>query len=102
MTSDRSTANVDYVPTLKIWADLDFAESELLQRRVNLVQPIWEGTLTDFDDRIPIIVKRKNGRIIADGPSLSITGNTNSSLLKQLSANFHNVSFDSLSSVIFF
>ncbi|KAL1938618.1 hypothetical protein VTO73DRAFT_11433 [Trametes versicolor] len=86
---DRSPANVDYVPTLKIWADLDFAESELLERRVNDVQPIWEGTLTDFDGRIPVIVKRKNGRIIADGPSLSITGNTNSPLLKQLSANFH-------------
>ncbi|KAI0637517.1 hypothetical protein C8Q77DRAFT_372085 [Trametes polyzona] len=67
---DQSPAFVDYTPVLKLWASLDYEESQLLDSSVNNVKPLWEGTLTQLTGQLlNITVKRVNGQLVADGPT---------------------------------
>ncbi|KAH9847493.1 hypothetical protein C2E23DRAFT_907054 [Lenzites betulinus] len=68
--ADQSPGYVDYDPALKLWASLDFQQSELLDSSVNNVTPLWEGTLTQLTGaKVNITVKRVNGTLVADGPT---------------------------------
>ncbi|KAL1938587.1 hypothetical protein VTO73DRAFT_11402 [Trametes versicolor] len=87
--ADQSPGYVDYVPTLKIWASLDYAESQLLDSSVNSVAPLWQGTLTELTGaKITITVSRVNGKLVATGPSSFVGGAAKTPFLKQMSANY--------------
>lgn len=74
--SDQSPGYVDYDPTLKLWASLDFQQSELLDSSINSVTPLWEGTLTQLTGtKVNITVKRVNGTLVADGPTSFVGAN---------------------------
>ncbi|OJT07658.1 hypothetical protein TRAPUB_1483 [Trametes pubescens] len=87
---DQSPAYVDYIPTLKIWASLDYTQSQLLDSSVNNITPLWEGTLTELTGKqITITIDRDSkGKLVAKDSSSLAGAAAKSSFLKQLSANF--------------
>ncbi|OSD01883.1 hypothetical protein PYCCODRAFT_452973 [Trametes coccinea BRFM310] len=67
---DATPAYVDYVPELNVWANLDYAESELLSSSVKSIKPLWHGNLTEITGKqIMITVKHVDGVLVADGPT---------------------------------
>lgn len=98
LSSDQSPAYVDYIPTLKIWASLDYTQSQLLDSSVNNITPLWEGTLTELTGKqITITIDRDSkGKLVAKDSSSLAGAAAKSSFLKQLSANFDRVSINIL------
>ncbi|KAI0637514.1 hypothetical protein C8Q77DRAFT_371929 [Trametes polyzona] len=67
--ADQSPGFVNYTPVLKLWASLDYEESQLLDGSIHNVQPLWEGTLSQITGPlVNITVKRVDGMLVADGP----------------------------------
>ncbi|KAI0368158.1 hypothetical protein BV20DRAFT_1054156 [Pilatotrama ljubarskyi] len=50
---------VDYTPVAKMWVNLDYEESQLLDPGVNMVAPVWEQNLLELSgSEVTVLIKR--------------------------------------------
>ncbi|KAI0357243.1 hypothetical protein OH77DRAFT_146791 [Trametes cingulata] len=63
--SNRRTVDVDYTPVLKLWANVDYEESQLLNADISRVSTVWEQNLLDVSGSgaTVIIARDEKGKI---------------------------------------